>query len=64
MDIHKVALKVFASIAATDNQRGLSETDRDALAARAYQYAEAFLKAKDGWDGSHSRKATVAPLKV
>jgi hypothetical protein len=66
MDIHDVALAVFARLASKgDGPHGQGKRKDDA--AWAYLYAEAFIEEMDAYNAQHpqaKRTATVAPLKA
>ena len=47
MDIHDIALKLFAQLVAHNRVDLVSEAARVELGREAYRYAEAFIAAKD-----------------
>lgn len=47
MDIHDIALRLFAELVSANRVDLVSETARIELGREAYRYAEAFIAAKD-----------------
>lgn len=49
MDIHDIALKLFAQLVAANRIDLVSEAARIELGREAYRYADAFIAAKDAY---------------
>ncbi len=47
MDIHDIALTLFAQLVQANGTHTLSDDDRTELGREAYRYAQAFITAKD-----------------
>ena len=47
MDIHDIALRLFAELVSANRVDSVSEAARIELGREAYRYAEAFIAAKD-----------------
>lgn len=63
MTIDDVALVVFAQLVQKDNTLGNNSADREQVAARAFEYAEAFMAVQEAHRGvRNAGKTSVEPL--